>query len=119
PHPSETLVMLVFLAVRSGFRYCGRAAALVRLTTFTVVRSWKGEGRVRMRLVLAWMIGVGSMCASAFAANVDLRIIDAARRHDAAGVRSLVKSGSIDVNVRQADGGTALLWAAQWDDVGG
>ena len=44
------------------------------------------------------------------------RLVDLARRQDRAAVRALVASGA-DVNVAQADGATALHWAAHWDDV--
>ena len=44
------------------------------------------------------------------------RLVDLARRQDRAGVRALVASGA-DVNAAQADGATALHWAAHWDDV--
>jgi uncharacterized protein len=44
------------------------------------------------------------------------RVVDLARRQDRAAVRALVASGA-DVNVAQADGATALHWAAHWDDI--
>ena len=44
------------------------------------------------------------------------RLIDAAKRGDAAAVRALVAQ-KVDVNVPDADGSTALHWAAQRDDV--
>lgn len=45
------------------------------------------------------------------------RVVDAARRHDAAAVRALVQAGA-DVNVPEVDGTTALHWAAHHDDAG-
>lgn len=43
-------------------------------------------------------------------------IVEAARRGDWSVVSSLVASGA-DVNATSADGGTALQWAAYWDEV--
>lgn len=50
------------------------------------------------------------------AAAPDTRVVDAAEKKDAQAVTALVKQGA-DVNVAQGDGGTALHWAAHWDDV--
>jgi ankyrin repeat protein len=50
------------------------------------------------------------------AAADDLRLLDAAKRRDAAAVQALLKQ-RVDVNVTQPDGATALHWAAHWDDV--
>lgn len=47
----------------------------------------------------------------------DRRLVDAARRQDRGLVRVLLKGRAADVNARQPDGATALLWAAQWDDL--
>jgi ankyrin repeat protein len=54
------------------------------------------------------------LSASAVAAAPPL--LDAARRDDAERVAALLKAHA-DVNVRQADGATALHWAAQHDDL--
>ena len=48
------------------------------------------------------------------AAN-DLDLVQAARQRDHAAVRALLAEGA-DVNATQADGTTALHWAAHWDD---
>lgn len=63
-------------------------------------------------------LGAAALCAgTAHAAGApDLRLADAARRQDRGLVRTLLKTGASDVNTRQPDGATALLWAAQWDD---
>jgi ankyrin repeat protein len=45
----------------------------------------------------------------------DTRVADAARQNDVAAVRSLLREGA-DVNAAQADGMTALHWAARNDD---
>jgi uncharacterized protein len=50
------------------------------------------------------------------AADSDLRLIEAVRDGNRAAVRALVKSG-VDVNAAQADGATALAWAAHLNDL--
>ena len=55
--------------------------------------------------------------AVSLAAAGDPRLIDAVRARNVERVRSLVKEG-VDVNARQADGATALHWAAHLDDPG-
>ena len=59
---------------------------------------------------LASFVGAGHVAAAG-----DQRVVVAARAHDVAAVRTLIKQGA-DVNGRQADGATALHWAAHWDD---
>jgi uncharacterized protein len=54
--------------------------------------------------------------ASAGTAADDVRLADAARRHDLDAVRALVRQQS-NVNAPLPDGATALHWAAQWDDI--
>ena len=49
------------------------------------------------------------------AAGDDLRLIEALQRRDAEAAHALLQAG-VDVNVRRADGATALAWAAHWDD---
>ena len=67
----------------------------------------------RFPAAIALILSVG--LSSTVAAQGD-RLVDLARRQDRAAVRALVASGA-DVNVPQADGATALHWAAHWDDV--
>jgi uncharacterized protein len=50
------------------------------------------------------------------AAASDLRVVEAMARQDTAAVRTLVQQQA-DVNATQADGATALQWAAHWDDL--
>lgn len=50
------------------------------------------------------------------AAAQDLRLVSAAAEQDLPAVRVLVDQG-VDVNTARADGATALLWAAHWDDL--
>jgi ankyrin repeat protein len=56
-----------------------------------------------------------SLPIAAFGASGDLRLVDAAKNRDRDAVRSLLKQ-HIDVNTPEADGATALAWAAHWDD---
>lgn len=50
------------------------------------------------------------------AAQPDLRIVDRAAAQDGEAVRALLEEG-VDANTARADGVTALLWAAHWDDL--
>jgi ankyrin repeat protein len=54
------------------------------------------------------------LAAGAVAAD-RAEVADAAERHNSAGVRTLLQTGA-DVNAAQADGTTALHWAAYHDD---
>ncbi|MSO20870.1 MAG: ankyrin repeat domain-containing protein [Acidobacteria bacterium] len=50
----------------------------------------------------------------------DLRLVEAAQRSDRQAVRSLLEQRAdvpADVNARQSDGATALMWAVHWDDL--
>jgi ankyrin repeat protein len=57
------------------------------------------------------------MLVAGTAAAADLQLLDAAQKGDKGAVQSLLK-GKPDVNARQADGATALSWAAYHDDLG-
>ncbi len=66
----------------------------------------------------ALFAALAAQAPAALAAEApDQRLIEAARRQDHAAARGLLKSRAEDVNARQPDGATALLWAAQWDDL--
>ncbi len=54
--------------------------------------------------------------APAFAEGSNSALADAAMNQDKAAVAALLNQHA-DVNAAQADGSTALLWAAHWDDV--
>lgn len=54
--------------------------------------------------------------AGASAAESDLSLVEAARKHDGRQVETLIKKG-LGVNVKAPDGSTALLWASHWNDV--
>ena len=73
---------------------------------------------MRSSRVLAGRVGVVFMVLPLVVAveAADLRLVDAAARQDWARVRSLVDQG-VEVNGPRADGVTALLWAAHWDDL--
>jgi len=59
----------------------------------------------------------GALLASAaFGAAATSQIADVAMKGDMDAVRSLVKQHPGDVNATLPDGGTALLWAAYWND---
>jgi ankyrin repeat protein len=51
-----------------------------------------------------------------YAANQDLRLVAAVKAGDPEGVRTLLKDRRINVNAPEADGATALAWAAYRDD---
>lgn len=50
------------------------------------------------------------------ASGEDFRLVTAAANRDRDAVRALLAEG-VDVNAARADGATALLFAAHWDDV--
>jgi ankyrin repeat protein len=56
------------------------------------------------------------LIAAATAMAADARLVDAVRKQDSQLVRTLLNQ-HVDVNSRSADGSTALLWAAHWNDV--
>ena len=61
----------------------------------------------------AWMIGI------VFAVTVsaaDLRLVEAVKNNESEAVRALLRE-NVDVTTRQADGTSALMWAAHWDDL--
>ena len=66
-----------------------------------------------MKRALALALIVGAFCSAAFA---QAPVADAAMRRDGGEVRRLVQSGA-DVKAAQADGATALHWAAYHGDV--
>lgn len=79
--------------------------------TYHYLRSCASRGRhsllqsLAVALVLLWP-GLAQ-------AATDLRLVTAVKAREWKGARVLVRQ--VDVNAREADGATALLWAAQWD----
>ena len=68
------------------------------------------------RLTGVWVFPLLLCAGLATAANPDLRLVTAVAEQDAQTARALLDEG-IDVNASRADGVTALLWAAHWDDL--
>jgi ankyrin repeat protein len=66
------------------------------------------------RIAAAAVAGV--LGAGVAFAQTDLRVVEAAADQDRNAVRALVAKNA-DVNAARADGATALLWAAHWDDL--
>ena len=65
----------------------------------------------RARILLAvWTAGVATAAAH------DSRLVTAAASQDRGEVLALIAEGA-DVDEARADGATALLWAAHWDDL--
>jgi ankyrin repeat protein len=71
---------------------------------------------MRIRGIVATGIAMLIAVGATFAAEPDVRLVQAAADKDRDAVRTLLAK-KIDVNVARADGATALLWAAHWDDV--
>lgn len=69
-----------------------------------------------MGLLGSWWVAYLLSVVSIPAAASDLRLVDAVQNRDHEAVRSLLKQHA-DVNAPQADGATALAWAAHWDDL--
>src|SRR5262245_16515164 len=68
------------------------------------------------RGVAVWM-GLLVCAASAMAAAAGATLIDVVCQQDAQALRALLKQPRVDVNAPQADGTTALMWAAHAGDV--
>lgn len=67
------------------------------------------------KLGIWWLAPLLSIAGFA-ATGGDLRLVDAAKGRNHEAVRSLLQQ-HVDVNTPQADGATALAWAAHWDDM--
>ena len=68
----------------------------------------------RLRRAVAWSIATLLFTTPFSAQNQDPALVDAAERQDWQTVSRLVDA-NVDVNGTQADGATALQWAAHWD----
>ena len=70
-----------------------------------------------MRAIVPCLVSLAVAAAAVpDAAGQDGRIAEAAAAQDADAVEALIADGA-DVNARRADGATALMWAAHWDDL--
>src|SRR4051794_15460309 len=98
---------LLMVAAAVGPVVCA-AIAMAAATRNDVIRRYISPMRAPVIALI-----VGSLASSAFAGT---RLIDAVKRGDAAAVRTLIAKKA-DVNAPDADGSTALHWAAQRDDV--
>ena len=67
------------------------------------------------RLAGLVLLAAPMLTAAGLGAAQDTRLLDAARAADATGVMALLDQGASE-NTREADGATALHWAAHWDD---
>ena len=72
--------------------------------------------RSRLGLLGVWLAAVLGLAQAVPEAKSDPRIVEAAARQDWAAIHALAKQG-VDVNSTWADGATALLWAAHWDNL--
>ena len=70
---------------------------------------------VQTKLSAGLCIALFLTAGAASAAPPDLRLVDAMADRDTARVRALLDAGA-DPDTARADGATALLWAAHWDD---
>ena len=66
--------------------------------------------------VLGWWVVPLLSVASLAAPSSDLQLVESVRERNTEAVRSLLKQHA-DVNVPQADGTTAVAWAAHWGDL--
>jgi uncharacterized protein len=71
---------------------------------------------VKVRKLGIWWLAPLLSIAGFAATGGDLRLVDAAKSRNHEVVRSLLQQ-HVDVNAPQADGATALAWAAHWDDM--
>ena len=72
--------------------------------------------RTRVGCITGLLVAGALSASVATASAQDVRLVQAAAEQDRQAVRTLLKQG-VDVNARRADGATALLWAAHWDDL--
>jgi ankyrin repeat protein len=68
------------------------------------------------RLGTLWVVPFLSAASLAMAAGPDLRLVNAVAEQDNGAMRTLLKE-RVDVNAARADGSTALLWAAHFNDL--
>jgi len=64
----------------------------------------------------AWAVAIAVLVAAPVHAAGDVAVVEAAKQKNTETLKALIKNGG-DVNAPQADGATALHWAAHWDDL--
>jgi uncharacterized protein len=74
--------------------------------------------RINAKILIGWSVAL-STAATLFAASSERPLVDAVKKADKVAVRALLqqKTPRIDVNLPEADGTTALHWAADRDDL--
>ena len=73
---------------------------------------------MRARHLAGYAVAVFLSVSSLAAATADTRLLEAVKNKDSKTAHSLLEhTGHLDVNVADAQGMTALLWAAHWDDL--
>jgi len=76
----------------------------------------KGELRMAEKAKAIGICGIVLLLSVVNLSGSDLRLVEAVKSRDREAVRSLLEQKA-DVNAPQADGTTALAWAAHWDDL--
>ena len=76
---------------------------------FTPRGNWAEYGLVATLMLLASGVAFAT-------ASPDLRLVEAVKNKDARTARVLLQE-QVDANAHEADGATALMWAAHWDDL--
>jgi ankyrin repeat protein len=87
------------------------------------LRMAKGAMRfafVRRKKWIVWalvaILAVLATGATFATASPDLRLVEAVKNKETRAARALLQQ-HVDANAREADGATALMWAAHWDDL--
>lgn len=78
------------------------------------------NGKFGVRTLAGFWLAMLVAAAALRAADPDRRVVDAARNQDQAALRALIQQDAgqkAGVNVPQADGATAIQWAAHWNDL--
>ena len=90
------------------------AATMKRQTAVGAKRLAPRRVRITCALVATLTFFVSG--AALATASPDLRLVEAVKNKDPRTARTLLQE-HVDANAHQADGTTALLWAAHWDDL--
>ena len=70
---------------------------------------------MKSKMLSCWSLAT-LFAVSCFAASADLRLVEAVKNRDQQAMQSALKDKA-SVNAAQADGATALHWAAHWNDL--